>query len=174
MNFISVTLLITSCYQRWTFTAGAGINKKSQSKLGRAASPHLTAENTPQSLHWLQWDAPHLHQSAVFPSHRADIPIHRQTDRPTGEIGDKSVLTPALITLYWLYSDAANNRNHKSYVGEFCETWWNSVGQTIDLIVATVIKRRCCPALRINCTNRSALTTRERFFCKQNGAVCPL
>jgi len=40
--------------------------KKSQSNLGWAASPPLTVENSPQSPHWLQWDAPHLPPKLPF------------------------------------------------------------------------------------------------------------
>jgi len=46
------------------------IKKESQSNLGRAESPPSARQRitTPQSPHWLQWDAPHLPQNCSSPS----------------------------------------------------------------------------------------------------------
>jgi len=99
-------------------------NKKSQSNLGRAASSPLTSENknatksplvtmgcptfTPKlPLPLRRCSAPSNTpiprptgiqiQSAIFPQF-----THRQTDRPTGGLGDNSVPTPthALLIVY--------------------------------------------------------------------------
>ena len=94
---------------------------------------HLTWQRitTPQSPHWLQWDAPYLPQkTAPFPSTistSSNTPIPgltplttpngnqiqsvifpRYTLRTHREMGLTISLYQHLLTLYWLYSDAAN------------------------------------------------------------------
>jgi len=108
-------------------TAANKINRKSQSKLGRAALlPSRQRISTPHSSHWLQWDAPHLspklpipfddfHPNPIYSSlnrphslpqmaSRSNQPFCRSTpSKPTGRltdgINDKSVPTPAYALL---------------------------------------------------------------------------
>ena len=60
-------------------------NKKSQSNLGRAASPPLTAENNyaTRSLQLLQWDVPHLPPKLQFPLRRYPPPFNTSIPRLT-------------------------------------------------------------------------------------------
>jgi len=104
-------------------------NKKSESNLGRAASPPLTAENAyatksplvamgcPTFAPKLPFpfddfhpsvDQPHLppkrHPDAIsrFTTvHRPDRPTDRQTDRPTDGLGDRSVPRAAYAYCIW-------------------------------------------------------------------------
>ena len=88
---------------------------------------------TPQSPHWLQWDAPHLSQNCSFPSTistRFNTPIHRPnpfttpngiqiqsavfphyTVRTDRQMGLTTSLLQHPLTLYWLCSNAANWRH---------------------------------------------------------------
>jgi len=101
-------------------------NKKSQSNLGRAASPPLTAQNnyttksplvimgcptfTPETAPSLRRSPPYLiglHPSFDRPTHHLNQPFCHstpsgQTDRPTDELGDRSVPRPAPHMLYIL------------------------------------------------------------------------
>jgi len=64
---------VKSCAQTLSFKSVTNTHtnkktKKSQSNLGRITSPSLWQRiTTPQSPHWLQWDAPHLPLKLLLP-----------------------------------------------------------------------------------------------------------